>query len=83
MRLRPRSLVVDDAVERILDQQPSPETRLRVSLVYAPQEDEKGGLRYLPAVQIAVASPPTPYLVLIPVAEAVEEEEEDTPTPIP
>jgi hypothetical protein len=68
--------------QRILDQQPGPDTRVRASLVYAPQEDEKGGLRYLPAVQLAVESLPTPYLMLIPVAEAVEEEEE-AETPIP
>lgn len=82
LRLRARSLVVDEAVQRILDQQPNPDTRLRASLVYAPLADEKGGLRYLPAVQLAVRSLPTPYVLLIPVAEAVEEEEE-APTPIP
>jgi hypothetical protein len=75
LRLRSRQLVVDDAVQQILNQQPGPGTRLRASLVYAPQEDDKKALRFVPSTLIAVDSPPTPYLVVVPVAEAYEDDE--------
>lgn len=75
LRLRSRRLVVDDAVQRILDQQPGLGTRVNASLVYAPQEDEKKVLRYVPSVLLAVGSPPTPYLVMIPIAATDDDDE--------
>ncbi len=75
LRLRERRAVVSDAVRRILDQNPGRDTRVRARLVYTPEEDEKKVLRYLPAVQFAVLSLPTPYFVTVPVAEGTEEDE--------
>jgi hypothetical protein len=75
LRLRSRSGVVDDAVRQILNQDPGRDTTLMAQLVYAPQEDEKKVLRYLPAVQIAVRSEPTPYFVMVPVAEEAGQDE--------
>ncbi len=75
LRLRSRPLVVDDAVRQILNQQPGPGTRLKTSLVYAPEEDEKKVLHYVPSALIAVSSPPTPYLVLVPIAATDDDDE--------
>ncbi len=75
LQLRERRAVVSEAVQRILDQDPRRDTRVRARLVYAPQEDERKVLHYLPAVQIAVLSLPTPYLVVVPVAEETEQDE--------
>jgi hypothetical protein len=54
---------------------------VRSRLVYTPQEDEGKVLRYLPAVQFAVLSAPTPYFVVVPVAEghAADAEEPQIP----
>ena len=81
LALRERSAVVSDAVQRILDQDPGRATRVRSRLVYTPQEDEGKVLRYLPAVQFAVLSAPTPYFVVVPVAEghAADAEEPQIP----
>ena len=75
LRLREREEVVSNAVQRILDQDPRRGTRVRARLVYTPEEDERKVLHYLPAVQIAVLSLPTPYLLTVPVAEGTEAEE--------
>ena len=75
LRLRERRAVVNDAVRRILDQNPGRDTRVRARLVYTPEEDERKVLHYLPAVQIAVLSRPTPYFVVVPVAEGTDEDE--------
>jgi hypothetical protein len=75
LRLRERGAVVSDAVQRILDQDPGRDTRVRARLVYAPQEDERKVVRHVPAVQIAVLSRPTPYFVTVPVAEGTDEGE--------
>jgi len=75
LKLRERSEVVSEAVQRILDQDPRRDTRVRARLVYAPQEDERKVLHYLPAVQIAVLSLPTPYFVVVPLAEGTEQDE--------
>jgi hypothetical protein len=75
LRLRERSAVVNDAVQQILDRDPGRDTRVSARLVYTPGEDERKVLRYLPAVQIAVLSLPTPYFVTVPVAEDSSEDE--------
>jgi hypothetical protein len=77
LRLRPRGAVVSDAVKRILDQNPGRDTRVRARLVYAPEEDERKAVRFLPAVQVAVLSLPTPYFVIVPVAEGTDGDEEE------
>jgi hypothetical protein len=75
LALRERRDVVNDAVRRILDQDPRRDTKVRARLVYTPQEDERKVLHFLPAVQIAVLSLPTPYFVVVPVAEETEQDE--------
>jgi hypothetical protein len=75
LQLRERSEVVSEAVQRILDQDPRRDTRVRARLVYTPQEDERKVLHFLPAVQIAVLSLPTPYFVVVPLAEGTEQDE--------
>ena len=69
LRLRERNEVVEQAVNEILDQEPGADTEIRATLGYAPQTGEKG-VTYVPAVVLSVLSLPTPYQVVVPVAEA-------------
>lgn len=70
--LRPRQEILDEAVQRVMAGIPldDADANIQARLVYAPAEEPlpEGGIAFLPAVQVAVPSPPTPYLVTVPVA---------------
>jgi hypothetical protein len=69
LSLRQRSSVVEEAVRQILRQSPRADLKITAYLAYAPRDDDDRMVRYVPAVIVSVYAPPTPYQVVIDVAE--------------
>jgi len=68
LRLREVKPVSIQAVEEILRNLPQSDTSISAQLVYASRGDDEAP-SYVPAVVFSVASLPTPYQVVVPVAE--------------
>lgn len=64
-----RKQVVDRAVERIVTQSADPSAKITAQLVYAPREGDEESRVFTPAVVISVYDLPTPYQVVVPVAD--------------
>lgn len=69
LKLRSRDDVVREAVAQILEQDPRPDIKINAKLAYAPAAHDDEEVRYVPAVIASVYSGPTPYQLVIPVAD--------------
>lgn len=69
LSLRTREAVVKEVVNEIMRQRPAPDTRIQAYLAYAPRSLDDEEIWFVPAVIVSVYSPPTPYQLVIPVAQ--------------
>jgi hypothetical protein len=69
LTLRKRPDVVKQTVDEILVQDPMADIHMKAVLGYALRSQGDEDLRYVPAVIVSVYSSPTPYQLVIPVAE--------------
>jgi hypothetical protein len=79
--LRKRPAVVDEAVQQILRQSPRPDLKMQAYLAYAPRDDDDSIVRYVPAVILSVYALPTPYQLVLDVAEPSAHSETASPSP--
>lgn len=70
LRLLPRDQVVDRITRQILEQQPQGELEIVSFLAYAPVTTDDEEVFFGPAVVVSVYSLPTPYQLVVPVAES-------------
>ncbi|MDH5575883.1 MAG: hypothetical protein OEY80_10400 [Nitrospirota bacterium] len=69
LTLRKRPDVVKQTVEEIMAQDPMADIYMKAVLAYALRSQGDEDFRYVPAVIVSVYSSPTPYQLVIPVAE--------------
>lgn len=69
LSLKERRAVIEETVQQILRQGPTGDAEIRAQLAYAAQDQEDDAVRFVPAVIVSVLAPPTPYQLVVPVAE--------------
>ena len=69
LKLRPRESVVEQAVVEIVRRHPDIDGKIHARLAYAPASLDDEEVRYVPVTIISVAALPTPYQLIVPIAE--------------
>jgi hypothetical protein len=69
LALRSRREVIEEVLNQIMQQSPPRDLTVRARLVYSPQGPDDEVVSYVPAVVVSVSARPTPYLVVVPVAQ--------------
>jgi len=68
-QLRPRAEVVNEVVAQIMAQGPPRDVKIEARLAYAPRTHDDEEITYVPTLVVSVYAAPTPYQLLVPVAE--------------